>query len=36
MYQAKDTQSGVPRYDESFDNHSPARLALTSRPSCRA
>jgi diguanylate cyclase (GGDEF)-like protein len=30
MYQAKETQTGVALYDESFDHHSPAKLALTS------
>jgi diguanylate cyclase (GGDEF)-like protein len=29
MYQAKESQTGVALYDESFDHHSPARLALT-------
>ena len=30
MYQAKETQTGVALYDERFDHHSPAKLALTS------
>jgi diguanylate cyclase (GGDEF)-like protein len=29
MYRAKETQTGVALYDESFDHHSPAKLALT-------